>query len=580
MDVAEAARRYSELGWALVHLNGKTPIGYGWERTHPLDPDDARDIWSRRSGNMGVVLGNSGIIDYEHDSGPLDEYLALVGGKIPATPSYETGNGRIHILFRDVGHLTRRTREGKELRAGNHQSVLPPSVHPETGEKYKWIIAPWDVPLADPPPQLLEFFAQSTGSGADTHWRQPIRTGLRLGPGEGRHESTISFLGKMVNVFDNPEQLVAAAITYAELTQDPPYTEAELTTWAYRVWDRYREEQEQAGSADTLAIKRLDRFEIRSVKFLWKPYLQRSAFHLLVGRKGAGKGSVLAWIAAQETSGQFDDHARGVLWIATEDSIEIDVKPRIIAQGGDPQRVFVVNKRVKLPDDLPAIEQACIEHGIGMVVIDPIAGVISNADSNSEGPITEAIGGLNDLADRLDLMVMGVRHLGKNIDRGALEAVLGNVAWVNIPRVVLGMAQDEEEKVVTLQVLAGNRTRSRESFDFNLEEAKIRGVEEPVSKVVPIGDSFKDIGDVLTKTPRGKKYEAARQFVLTAIEDHTPCTKEGLLPLVHEATGASKDTLDRVVKDLRDAGVLKFLPRPKGPDGEFISGTPWTFVRV
>ena len=110
--LAQHAKNYSELGWALVHLEGKNPIGHGWQKTIPLDPESAWDIWHSRNGNMGLVLGPSGVIDFELDDGSEHEYLRLAGmrqGGIPPTPMYRTGTGKPHLLFRDPGGLSRRT---------------------------------------------------------------------------------------------------------------------------------------------------------------------------------------------------------------------------------------------------------------------------------------------------------------------------------------------------------------------------------------------------------------------------------------------------------------------------------------
>lgn len=578
-SLADNAHIYSQFGWALVPLEGKSPVGYGWQRSLPMPPDTAHEIWQGRDCNMGLVLGSSGVIDYEMDAGTLEDFLAPFGGEIPDTPVYRTGSGKLHILFKDPGGLSRTTRGGFELRAGPHQSVIPPSVHPDTGKPYEWEKHPADYRLLDPPKALLDFFSPRVAKGerGESHWSSPLREHRKLGPGEGRHASMISFLGRMVNVLSSPEELSAAGITYAELTQDPPYTDEEIIIQANRVWDLYREEQELAeldGADSYLGIRTLDKVSMRSVEFLWKPFLQRSAFHLLVGRKGAGKGSLLSWLAAQMTTGQLEGHdARTVLWISTEDSFEIDVKPRFIAQGGDPRMFLTANKRVRLPEDLDKIESVCREHGVGMLVVDPIVGVIGSANTNDEGPIVAAIGGLNALADRLDLMVVGVRHLGKRIEGGILEAVLGSAAWVNTPRVVLGIAQEEDSKTVTLQVLAGNRSGARSSFDFRLEEAMVEGLEEPVSKIVPVGNTLTDVSEILSRAPRDKKFQATRAYLLELIEDGTPVTKEGVFPMVKEATGASVSTLDNVVTELRKEGLIRFVSRASPNE-------PWYFVRA
>jgi hypothetical protein len=288
-------------------------------------------------------------------------------------------------------------------------------------------------------------------------------------------------------------------------------------------------------------------------------------------------------MAAQVTNGQLEENntPRAVLWVATEDSFEIDVKPRFMAQGGDESLLLCVQQRVLLPQDLHALEAVCREWNVGMVVIDPIVGVLGGVDSNAEGPIVAAIGGLNQLADELDLMVIGVRHLGKNIERGMLEAVLGNVAWVNTPRAVLGIAQDEDEKVVTLEVLAGNRTRSRESFDFRLEEAVVPGLDEPVSKLIPIGNSYRSMAEVLDRggDGKGKKYDAVRDYVIEALADGTPFCTDDLLRGIVKDVDARKATYDRVVKDLVQEGEARWIPPAKGENGQFTHGGKWYLVR-
>jgi hypothetical protein len=452
-----------------------------------MDPKSARSIWEGKNCNMGIVLGPSGVIDFELDSGNEKLYWDLIG-KLD-TPIFFTGSKKPHTLFRDPGGLSRRTRDGLELRAGPHQSVIPPSIHPDTDMPYIWVNGP-DVPLADPPQALLDFFSTANNGPSESHWREAL--GRKLGEGEGRHASLISCLGIAVNQFQTPEQLVAAAIAYASITQDPPYPDEVIEEQALDCWDRYREPPDDPDKAEEyLHVESLDKIQMRAVSFLWKPYLQKSAFHLLVGRKGAGKGSVLAWIAANFTVGfEAPDGTRAmpqdVLWIATEDSFEIDVKPRIAAQGGDQRRVHAVRQNILLPRDIPAIRAFCEKHQIGLVVIDPIVGVIGDADTNSEGPIVAAIGGLNQLADELALTVIGVRHTGKNMDAGMLSSVLGSVAWVNTPRAVLGIKQDEE-KNVSLEVIASNRVRSTDRTWFRLEEAKVEGLKDAVvSKVVPL----------------------------------------------------------------------------------------------
>ncbi len=576
--LAEHAERYASLGWALVELDGKAPIGHGWQRALPMDPQSTKEIWAGKpeGRNMGLVLGPSGVIDFELDGGDPDLYWSLANG-IEA-PCYKTGSGKPHILFRDPGSLTRRTRDGMELRAGPHQSVIPPSIHPETGEPYEWVSAPWghtSLPL--PPPALLEFFAEKPrGELGEYHWRAPLKAGRRLGEGEGRHQSLMSFLGKAVNLFDTFEQFLASAIAYANLTQDPPYSEEEVEKRAADAWERYREVPETASEAEkALSIITADRIQMKAVRFLWKPFLQRSAFHLLVGMKGAGKGTVLTHLAAQMTQGMLDDRARAVLWISTEDSFEIDVKPRFVVQGGNEGMLLAVRQSVKLPDDMPALRAVCEEWDVGLIVIDPIIGSVGGIDANAEAPIITAIGGLNQLSDDLDIAVVGVRHIGKNVDRGALSAVLGSVAWVNTPRAVLGIAQDDERNV-TMEVLASNRVRAGDSYEFRLEEAELPDLEGVVTKVTPKGWSSRSMEDVIagsrnkvSKVPEVKEWLKEKLLEGDVV-------KADLIPECLEKFGVGGASLDKAATALKEEGYLRFVAGEIDPEtGRKKAGAPW-----
>jgi Bifunctional DNA primase/polymerase, N-terminal len=139
-----AARFYSALGWALIPLDGKEPRFRRWETTAPEAPDLAAGKWSEwgRRWNMGVVLGPSGLAVLEYDTEAAKAVLLeLLGGDWPAVPTVSSGGRSRHLYFADTG-LAPASRDGLELRCGRQQCVVPPSVHPGTGRKYEWVIAP------------------------------------------------------------------------------------------------------------------------------------------------------------------------------------------------------------------------------------------------------------------------------------------------------------------------------------------------------------------------------------------------------------------------------------------------------
>jgi hypothetical protein len=61
---------------------------------------------------------------------------------------------------------------------------------------------------------------------------------------------------------------------------------------------------------ETLLWEWLSDVEMRSIAFVDKPLWQASAFHLLTGRKGVGKGTLLANHAARVTRGELGPKTR------------------------------------------------------------------------------------------------------------------------------------------------------------------------------------------------------------------------------------------------------------------------------
>jgi hypothetical protein len=140
---SDYARRYAELGWALIRLDGKRPKDRGWEKTRPDAPDLAAGKWAHwgERWNMGVVLGASrpplAVIEPDPPKA-RERLLAMLGGQWPPVPIVETGNRSLHLYYLDGGQGPA-VRDGLELRCGNQVCVLPPSTHPATGRVYGWL---------------------------------------------------------------------------------------------------------------------------------------------------------------------------------------------------------------------------------------------------------------------------------------------------------------------------------------------------------------------------------------------------------------------------------------------------------
>lgn len=281
--------------------------------------------------------------------------------------------------------------------------------------------------------------------------------------------------------------------------------------------------------------ERLSDVVMRSIVFLDRPLLQADAFHLVAGRKGQGKGTVLSEIAARVTRGELGDK-RNVVWIGSEDSSGIDIKPRIVAAGGNPNHVLVIKEGfIQLPRDVAVIKQTLTQFGdVGMLVIDPVGNHIEGTDSDTE-KVRFAINPLNAIADDHRCMVFGVRHLSeKDCSRGVLAAILGSSAWVQTPRAVLAVVKDDEDPSIShFQCVAGNRlppgTAGRM---FRIEGVLLDGLEEEVTHAIWVGQSGKDVETIWASSSPGDKAlsrsDEASTRILDILEEEGEQESDGL----------------------------------------------------
>jgi AAA domain len=320
----------------------------------------------------------------------------------------------------------------------------------------------------------------------------------------------------------------------------------------------------------TLEATPLSEIEMKSIRWLEKPLWQRSAFQLLAGSKGAGKGTYLAGLAARITRA-----GANVIFVATEDSAAIDLKPRLVAAAAVIERCFVIECHVKLPDDVGRLRE--LLEGVGevaLLVIDPVANHIGNRNSNSDGEVRDAIAPLNKLADELGCLIVGVRHPGKDRSRGALASILGSTAWVDTPRaVVVIAADDEDEQIRHIQVVAGNRTLNGAGQEFRIEAVEVAGLAEPITLAVELGESGKSVDELLAKQASSDKRvpaERVQEIILRELEQGERPRRE-LDEAVGRETGAKPDSVYKSgLEPLRKEGRIK--ARKAGTTG----GWYWT----
>jgi len=318
-----------------------------------------------------------------------------------------------------------------------------------------------------------------------------------------------------------------------------------------------RPEASQGKGTNRLTARPLDEFEMRSIEFLERPLWQVAAFQLLVGVKGAGKGTYLAGLAARVTRA-----GQNVVFVATEDSTEIDLKPRLVAAGAVIERCYVVRQHVCLPNDVDDLRALAEGIGnVGLLSIDPVANHIGDSNSNSEAEVRHAIAPLNELANEISCLIIGVRHPGKDRSRGAVASILGSTAWTDTPRAVVMIAVDDEDpRVRHVQVVAGNRSLNGAAQAFRIDAVPVEGLKEPITLAVELGESEKSVDELIAAAGNESKSGQARELILDILEKEDVQESDALDARVAQAVGLAARTVLNVRTELREAGLIKAVP--------------------
>ena len=209
--------------------------------------------------------------------------------------------------------------------------------------------------------------------------------------------------------------------------------------------------------------------------WLWPGYIPRSALTLLIGDPGIGKSLLVADLAARVSAGRPWPSAAGspsclppsgVLLVCPEDRPADTLLPRLLAAGADlayvcildgvtpifqpllgpPEPVPTAAAPFFLPDHLSVLRQAIA--GVrcrALVVLDPLNLLLSSAAQNNPAVLATALGGLGDLAHRLDVAVVATGHLAKTRALRTLYRVRGSLALVAAARSVHLLAADPDQ---------------------------------------------------------------------------------------------------------------------------------------
>lgn len=273
----------------------------------------------------------------------------------------------------------------------------------------------------------------------------------------------------------------------------PPLPEAEVRTIAASL-AQYKAPEGVAREVVSVAASAV---KPRRKRFLLHGMIPLAAMTALLGRAGEGKTTWAVELASAGSRGEVPGDLRGNPWatafITHEDDLEATLAPRFVAAGADLDRIHFVDARqagerdiFTLPEDLPALAELVRQHGIRLVVIDPLsASLPGSADSWKDADVRRVLAPVRNFAEEAQVAVLGIFHPTKSGPSNALSRMMGSGAFGNTMRSVLVFGQDPKDADPhgNRRILAHakhNTGPKAESVAYRLEGTTIEGADHEI----------------------------------------------------------------------------------------------------
>lgn len=302
---------------------------------------------------------------------------------------------------------------------------------------------------------------------------------------------------------------------------------------------------------DGLTIIDLADVEEQEVEWLWASRLARGKLSLFLGDPESGKSFVSLNLAARISRGKSLPHSDettqvgDVLLLSSEDGVADTIKPRFMAQGGDPEHIHVIQGRAdgslfSLDSDIPLLEKALAKYpDTRLIIIDPLNAYLGGkVDSHRDADVRRILSPLTDFADRTGIAVVGITHMGKDKNRAAIHRALGSIGFIAAARAAWVFVRDREDtdRVLFLQV-KNNLAKDPGGLAFRIVDGVVQWENELVDTTA---------NDALSSTAMPRKQ--AKEWLEEVLSDG-PMKSKDIYELA-DKKGISARTLKRAKNEL------------------------------
>lgn len=305
----------------------------------------------------------------------------------------------------------------------------------------------------------------------------------------------------------------------------------------------------------------------RPVHWLWDGRIAVGTLALLAGREGIGKSTLAYTLVASITKGGLEGHYSGephsVIIVATEDSWEFTIVPRLMAAKADLTKVYRVEPTdpdeygISLPRDIEELSVVTKESGTTLILLDPLMSrVDSKLDTHKDSEVRQALEPLVKMANDSGAAVLGLIHVNKSGSTDPLSTLMGSRAFSAVARAVLYVVEDQENREIKVLGQPKNNLGRSDLPDlaYSLNQEIVGSWEgEVITSVSLKWEGERTTGTIRTmlntKTHTKTKAEQAEEWLETYLTSNGK-TASQLVKEAAKVEGFSEPTIKRVAKEM------------------------------
>lgn len=283
---------------------GKAPLLANWPRA-ALSRERIEELVLRYGAeNVGIVCGRSNLVVVDVDSADLLEPMLQRFGDTPLIGKTSKG---YHLYYREGSRKVRGTnlkREGLnvDILAGDNFVVVPPSLNPETGQRYEFFRGDWSCL-----PFLPEFRVDALPSKPGRRLQPNGAPALRQETGQEesnigqRNDALFTACLRAAPTMQNLEELSEFAMWWNQKNNRPPLEDREAKDTAKSAWNIQIEGRNWVGTKGMVPISKelaclLSRFNALSLYVvLWCEHGSREEPFAVCRRGMARKKCIPYW---------------------------------------------------------------------------------------------------------------------------------------------------------------------------------------------------------------------------------------------------------------------------------------------